>query len=153
MSRNVEHVAFLTAEMAPLVKVGGLADVAGALPSALAALDVRISVFVPAYRSIDRESFGVRTLQAGLETWVGSKRVKFELLEATAPADGVRCYLIDGGDYFDRGGVYTDPETKSDYPDTAERFAFFTRASLDALRWLGERVDVVHSHDHQAALA
>jgi starch synthase len=152
MSSYPEHVAFLTAEMAPLVKVGGLADVVGALPSALAAQGVRCDIFLPAYKSIDRKKHDVRVVRSGLDTWAG-RAYKFDLLEASPPADGVRCFLIDGGGFFDREGIYTDPKTKEDYTDTAERFAFFTRASLDALRWLGERIDVVHSHDHQTALA
>ncbi len=153
MSSFPGHVAFLTAEMAPLVKVGGLADGAGALPGALAERGVRTSVCLPAYRAIDRDQYGVRLLRSGLETWLGPRKVEFDVYEAKNPAKNVRCFLIDGGGYFDREGVYTDPETKEDYVDTDERFAFFTRASLDALRWLGEPVDVVHSHDHQAALA
>ncbi len=152
MSTCPQHVAFLTAEMAPLVKVGGLADVAGALPSALASRGVRCDVFLPAYRSIDRSAHAVRLVRSGLQTWAG-RPYEFDLLETTPPAAGVRCFLIDGGGFFDRDGIYTDPATKEDYTDTAERFAFFTRASLDALRWMGEPVDVVHSHDHQVALA
>jgi starch synthase len=151
--RDPEHVAFLTAELAPLVKVGGLADVAGALPTALAARGVRTTVIIPAYREIDRARHGVRPLASGLEAPLGARTVRFDVYEAAAPARGVRWLLLDGGGFFDRDGIYVDPATKNEFPDTAERFAFFTRAALEALRRLGERIDAVHSHDHQTALA
>ncbi len=152
--REPAHVAFLSAEMTPLVKVGGLADVVGALPSALAHTGVRVSVVLPAYGTIDRERFGLRPVRDGLTAPLGDAEHGFRLLEGDSPASGVRLYLVEHHEFFGRrSGVYVDPETKEEYPDTAERFAFFTRAALEGLRALGETVDVIHSHDHQTALA
>ncbi len=150
---TIRHVAFLSAEAAPYVKVGGLADVVGALPPALARWGMKITVLLPAYRSIDRQKHGVRLLMNGLSIPMGGESVPFRLLEADAPADNVRLLLVEQERYFDREGVYVDPATGEEYPDTGERFAFFTRAGLEALRALGEPVDVVHSHDHHTALA
>ncbi|MCZ6793278.1 MAG: glycogen synthase [Planctomycetota bacterium] len=147
------HVAFIVAEMSPLVKVGGLADVAGALPAALAAEGARVSILLPAYRSIDVEKHGIRQRAAGLSVPMGPESRGFSVLEAADTPPGVRLYLIEQETYFGRDGVYVDPRTKEEYPDTAERFTFFTRAALEALRALGDRVDVVHCHDHQTALA
>ena len=150
---NPEHIVFLTAEAVPYVKVGGLADVAGALPAALAEQGSRVTILLPAYRSISREKHGVRPYREGLSTWLGSRRVPFNLLRAADPAPGVRVLLVEEEAYFGREGVYVDPKTGAEYPDTAERFVFFTRAALEALRDLGEPVDILHSHDHQTALA
>jgi 1,4-alpha-glucan branching enzyme len=149
--RQPRHVALLTAEMAPLVKVGGLADVAGALPAALAACGARVTVILPAYRSIDQKKHGIRLLRRGVPA--GARGRAFDLLEGRPPAPGVRLLLIEDEELFGREGVYVDPKTKSEYPDTAARFASFTRAALESLRLLGEPVDIVHSHDHQTALA
>src|SRR5439155_1062067 len=53
--------------------------------------------------------------------------------------------------FFDRPGVYTDPDTGEGFADNAERFLFFARASLEGLKLLDERFDILHAHDHQAA--
>ena len=110
-------------------------------------------MLLPAYRSIDREKHGVRPLINGLTVEMGGRSLPFRLLEANAPAGNVRVLLVDRDEYFDREGVYVDPSTGEEYEDAGERFAFFTRAGLEALRALGEPVDVIHSHDHHTALA
>ncbi|HVR73007.1 MAG TPA: 1,4-alpha-glucan branching protein domain-containing protein [Planctomycetota bacterium] len=149
---NPRHVVFITAEAVPYVKVGGLADVAGALPAALADLGVRVTVILPAYGTIDRPKHGIQPLKEGLTAGLGLRPVPFGLLEARSPAPGVRVLFVDEPGYFARGGVYVDPKSGKEYPDTADRFVFFTRAALEALRVLGDPVDVIHCHDHQTAL-
>ena len=151
--REPRHVVFLVAEMAPFVKVGGLGDVAGALPAALAAHGVKMTVFLPAYRSIDRQRHGMRLLRSGLSVTLGDETVEFRLLEPTEAPPGVRLLLIENEEFFGRDGVYVDPLSKEEYTDNDRRFAFFTRAALESLRTLGERVDILHCHDHQTALA
>ena len=150
---NPAHVVFLTAEAVPYVKVGGLADVAGALPAALAEQGSRVTIVLPAYKSIPREKHGIQPYREGLSAWLGPRRVPFNVLRAADPAPGVRVLLVEEEGYFGREGVYVDPKTGAEYADTGERFVFFTRASLEALRVLGEPVDILHSHDHQTALA
>jgi 1,4-alpha-glucan branching enzyme len=147
------HVAFLSAEAAPYVKVGGLADVVGALPAALARLGLRVTVVLPAYRSIDRSRHAVRLLRDRLEVRLGARATSFRLLEAAPPAGGVRVLLVEEDGFFGRPGVYVDPASGEEYPDTAERFSFFVKAALTGLSALGDPVDIVHSHDHQSALA
>ena len=151
--QDPKHVAFLSAEAVPYVKVGGLADVAGALPAALAELGVRVTLVLPAYGSIDREKFGAKTLYTDLPVRLGNTTLSAKVLEAESPCTGVRVLFVAQPDLFGRPGVYVDPESGDEYPDTARRFAYFTRAALETLRRLGEPVDVVHSHDHQTALA
>jgi 1,4-alpha-glucan branching enzyme len=150
---NPRHAVFVTAEAVPYVKVGGLADVAGALPAALAAMGLRVTVILPGYRSISRERFLVRTVAEDLSVLIGARRVRFSLLEASSPAPGVRVLLVGEPGFFDRDGVYVDPATGAEYPDTGERFVFFTKAALESLRVLGDPVDILHAHDHQTALA
>ena len=147
------HVVFLSAEAVPYVKVGGLADVAGALPEALAQLGVRVTLVLPGYKSVDREKHKTKLLAEGLAVRVGARRVSFRVLEAEQPAPGVRVLLIDEKEHFGRDGVYVNPATAEEYPDSDSRFVFFTKAAFECLRHLGEPVDVIHSHDHQTALA
>jgi starch synthase len=147
------HVALLVAEMAPLVKVGGLADVAGALPAELAARGARVTVILPAYGTIDLARYRFRRVAEELYAPLGSESLGFAVLESDLAPPGVRWYLIEHDAFFRRPAVYVDPTTKEEYADNALRFTYFTRASLEALRAMGDPVDVVHSHDHQTALA
>ncbi|MBI4582489.1 MAG: DUF1957 domain-containing protein [Planctomycetes bacterium] len=150
---GVRRIAFLTAEAAPYAKVGGLADVAGGLPQALAQLGAEVLVVLPAYRSIDRGRHGIQPLLGGLKAWIGGREEAFDLLEARPPHPGVRVLLVDHPGFFDRDGVYGDPATGKEYPDTARRFLFFSRAALEAMRALGMPIDILHCHDYQTAMA
>ena len=146
--------------MAPLVKVGGLADMVGALAGEQARRGHRVTVAIPAYRTLEVPAGWTRRTLPGVDVPWGMthERAHFEVLEAPAfPGGGTLRVLIAGHDgerkFFDREGVYDDPVTGVAYPDNAERFLFFCRAALDGLKHLGERFDVLHAHDHQAAWA
>ncbi len=135
------RILMVASEVAPFAKTGGLADVLGALPRALARLGHDVEVVMPRYRGVtagDRVGritvrLGDRDLEAGV---------------FAASADGVRNVFVDQPGYYDREGVYG--EGGQDYEDNAERFAFLGHA---AVRWsalTGARYDVVHGHDWQA---
>ena len=135
------RILMVASEVAPFAKTGGLADVLGALPRALARLGHDVEVVMPRYRGVtagDRVGritvrMGERQLDAGVYA---------------VAADGVRTVFVDQPGYFDREGVYG--EGGRDYEDNAERFAFLGHA---AVRWsslTGARYDVVHGHDWQA---
>ena len=85
----------------------------------------------------------------------GRERAGFELLHAPADGAGSLRVLLVGhaGErrFFERDGIYDDPATGTGYPDNAERFLFFSRAALEGLKSLGQRVDMLHAHDQQAA--
>lgn len=140
------HIAFAASECVPFSKTGGLADVVGALPHALAALGHQVSVYVPRYR---------QTKLADPQTVVRSITVPFDdkyrfcsVVTAGASA-GVRFYFVDYPPYFDRDALYGT--VTGDYPDNAERFALFSRAVLEASKILGVP-HVFHCHDWQSAL-
>jgi starch synthase len=82
---------------------------------------------------------------------------RFEVFEAPATGGGSLRVLAVGHAgaraFFDRPGVYDDPKTGEGYSDNAERFLFFCRAALEGLERIGERFDILHAHDHQAAWA
>jgi len=140
------HIAFAASECVPFSKTGGLADVVGALPKALAALGHQVSVYLPRYR---------QTKLTDPETVVRSITVPFDdkyrfcsVVTAGASA-GVRFYFVDYPPYFDREALYGT--SAGDYPDNAERFAMFSRAVLEASKVLGVP-HVFHCHDWQSAL-
>jgi starch synthase len=132
----------VASEALPFAKTGGLADVVGSLPRALAGLGHEVDVVIPRYRGISAgEPAGMLAVQHG------PQRVEAELF--TASARGVRVVFVGHDAYFDRDHVYGT--AGHDYADNAERFAFLARA---ALAWAAgqPRYDVVHAHDWQAGL-
>ncbi len=154
-------VAHLASEMAPLVKVGGLADVVGALAVEQARRGHDVTVAIPAYRGVSLPvGWSREELPAAQVPWGLSKEpARFELAHladgAAGPA-GLRVLLVHhAGErrFFDRPGIYDEPHTGQGYPDNAERFLFFARAALAGLGRLGRHFDIVHAHDQQAAWA
>ena len=140
------HIAFAASECVPFSKTGGLADVIGALPPALANLGHQVTVFLPYYR---------QTLLDNPHTVIPSITVPFDdryrfcsVLDGGKQA-GVQFYFIDYPPFFDRDGLYGT--SLGDYHDNAERFAMFSRAVLEASKVLGAP-DVLHCHDWQTAL-
>src|SRR5271163_3397925 len=140
------HIAFAASECVPFSKTGGLADVVGALPRALAALGHQVSVYVPRYR---------QTKLTDPQTVVPSITIPFDdeyrfcSVVTAGSSAGVRFYFVDYPPYFDRDALYGGPA--GDYPDNAERFALFSRAVLEGSKILGVP-HVFHCHDWQSAL-
>ncbi len=146
-------ILHLASEMAPLAKVGGLADMVGSLAAEQARRGERVLVALPAYRGLRLPRGWVREDWTGCEVpWgMGREGARFE--RAADPTTGLEVLLVHhAGErrFFDRPGIYDDPATGVAFPDSAERWLFFCRAALEGAIRLGERFDVVHAHDHQA---
>ncbi len=145
-------ILFLSAEVAPFAKAGGLADVCGSLPKALAVLGHDVRVVAPAYAAIEADlragRLGVRPSPLTLRVPMATGLAPAGVLEAALPGSGVPIYFVAERQRFgDRPFFYG-------YPDDPYRFAFFGRAALDlAVAALGWRPDVVHAHDWHAAPA
>ena len=140
------HVAFVASECVPFSKTGGLADVVGALPRALAAAGHQVSVYLPRYR---------QTKLIGGQTVVRSITIPFDdqyrfcSVVTDGNHSGVSYYFIEYPPFFDRDALYGS--SAGDYTDNAERFALFCRGALEASKILGVP-DVFHCHDWQSAL-
>jgi starch synthase len=146
---RILHVA---SEVAPYSKTGGLADVLGALPRALADLGHEVAVVTPRYRSIDPERFGLARRLRGLAVPLGGDTVGVGVYEGQSPSTPrVRVYLIDHPPSFDRDGIYGD--ARGDFSDNARRFAVLGSAALALAAELAGWPDVVHGHDWQAGPA
>ncbi len=137
-------ILFIASEAQPFAKSGGLADVAGSLPPALARLGWNVTVALPRYRGITAGTLIERT-----PITLGGYTQKVGYFEAAL--DGARVLLVDCPDLYDRDALYGPDNT--DYPDNARRFAMLVRAALEfAARRIGRPL-VVHAHDWQAGLA
>ena len=140
------HIAFVASECVPFSKTGGLADVVGALPRALAAAGHQISVFAPRYRvtRVPDERTVVQSVTIPFDD-----RYRFCSIVEGAGYSGVRFFFVDYPPFFDRDGLYGT--ASGDFPDNAERFALFCRAVLEGSKVLGVP-DIFHCHDWQSAL-
>jgi starch synthase len=132
-------------EAQPFAKTGGLADVLGALPPALARLGWDPTVMLPRYRGVT-----AGTLVETFPVSVGGFVRDTGFFEAPL-ADGARAILVDCPDLYDRDALYGP--ANADYPDNALRFAFLSRAALEFAARRNRPPRVVHAHDWQACLA
>jgi starch synthase len=142
------HVALVSPEIAPFAKTGGLGDVLGSLPQALAELGVRVSLILPAYRSVLQGGFSLEDTGVRFTVPVSDRREEGRLLK-TQPRSDITVYFIRADRYFDREYFYGTPE--GDYPDNAERFIFFCRAALEVLKI--DPSHILHANDWESALA
>jgi starch synthase len=140
------HITFVASEGVPYSKTGGLADVVGALPRALAALGHQVSVYLPRYKQtkLTDPATVVRSITIPFDD-----RYRFASVVTNGTQAGVRSYFVECPQYFDRDGLYGT--AAGDYPDNAERYALFSRAVLEATKILGVP-QVFHCHDWQTAL-
>lgn len=146
------NIVFAAAECVPFVKVGGLGDVVGALPSSLARLGHSVRVFMPHYGLINDERFGIEPYHTFEMMW-NEATTRVEV--ARAVQGGVEHYFLRGWPFFapDEPFVYHPSDEGID----VGRFLFFCAAMLRFVRWLGEsegwRPDIFHLHDWHTALA
>jgi starch synthase len=145
-------ILFASSEAHPLIKTGGLADVAGSLPRAIRALRHDIRVVIPAYQSVLKQARKF-TLVAHLQLQGVNQPVR--ILCGRLPGSTVTVYLVDSPEHFDRPGNPYTMKQGSVWPDNAERFTTFCRAiealAMDAagLDW---QPDIIHCNDWQTAL-
>ncbi|MBS0481920.1 MAG: glycogen synthase GlgA [Proteobacteria bacterium] len=143
-------VLSVASEAVPLVKTGGLADVAGALPTAVAPHGISMTTMLPGYPAVRQKLKRARTVHA----WDDLLGEPARLL-ATRIGDHP-LLVLDAPAFFDRpGGPYADPHG-TDWDDNWRRFAAFGRAAADvaggAVTGKGAQFDLIHAHDWQAGL-
>ncbi|MED1201639.1 glycogen synthase GlgA [Heyndrickxia acidicola] len=134
------NILFAASECAPFIKTGGLGDVIGALPVALLEQDVSVNVILPKFGDLsssikeEMNHVGSLTVPVGWRTqYCGIEKIT---------RDNINYYFLDNEYYFKRHGSYG-------FYDDGERFAFFSRAVLEALPFLENKPDIIHCHDWQ----
>ena len=142
------RIAVCASEGAPYAKSGGLGDVMEALPAALKRIEGNeVALFLPYYNKIkENPKFTVENV-AQFRVSLGWRQQYCGLMKLTNRADGVQVYFIDNEYYFGgrTGSIYGDL-------DDGERFAYFSRACLDAMAIIGYIPDVIQCNDWQTAL-
>jgi len=145
-------IVFASSEAVPFSKTGGLADVAAGLPAALADAGHDVWLVTPYYPQLFRAERCPPVTPTGqtIEVQIGPKRVDGTLLKSELPGGNVTVLLVEQPDYFDRPQPYG--ENGTDYKDNCERFAYFSRAVLQAAEAFDLTPYIVHANDWQTGL-
>lgn len=150
------NVLFLSSEVEPFAKTGGLADVSGALPQTIKLLDHEIRIMMPRYGGINERKLKLHEMirLKDIPVPIGSKSVLASIKSSflTTNNTKVQVYFLDNHSLFGRSGLYVHPDTKKDYPDNDERFIFFARGVLETLKRMGWQPDIIHCNDWQTGL-
>jgi starch synthase len=154
-------ILLAASEVVGFAKTGGLADVAGSLPRALARRRHECAVVLPLYRSARRAKVAPEPTPHSFSVSIGHRSVAGRVWRSQLPGCDIPVYLIEQAEYFERDdpaqgrGIYqwTTPQGEQrDYADNCERFIFFCRAVLEALPLVGFWPDVLHANDWQTGL-
>ena len=143
------RVLEVASEAVPFAKTGGLADVAGALPEALARLGCDTTLVMPAYREALGKGLPIEPTGLEFEVPIGTRRLPARILRARLPGRAGTVFLVANDELFDRPTLYGGAD---DYNDNAERFIFFSRAALELAGREAHAFDVIHCHDWQTGL-
>jgi starch synthase len=145
------RVLYITSEVFPFAKTGGLADVSASLPAALRELGIDVRVLVPGYQNALGRAPSPKTISRGADPIGGGE---FRLLESYLPYSDVPVWLVDAPHFYDRSGGLYQNEAGEDWPDNALRFALLNHvaagiASEPEQSW---SPDLIHCNDWHAGL-
>ncbi len=147
------NILMAASEAVPFAKEGGLADVVGALPRALAARGHDVRVVMPRYSRVDVERYSLKLLPGVLVVPMGIIGTMYcGVYEGLLPGSGVPVYFLEHEQFYSRGGGLYEVDNEG-YLDNDNRFIFLSKAALELCKMLDFRPDVVHAHDwHTAAI-
>jgi starch synthase len=146
---NPLKVLFVSPEVVPFAKTGGLADVAGALPKALKGLGCDVRLVMPLYQAVRREKHSLIKIWENLPIPLGPVQLPADVYEGRLE-EGLPIYFIEREEFYDRGHLYGS--SKGDYFDNDSRFVYFSQGTLSAVQFLGFQPDIIHCHDWQTGL-
>jgi starch synthase len=150
------NVLFLSSEVFPFAKTGGLADVASALPQALKEIGNDIRLAIPRYGFVNERKFRIHEIirLKNIDIPIGKKTAKMNVKSSFLVGERIKVqiYFIDSAEFYGRPGIYQDPRSKKDYVDNDERFIFYSRGIFEILKRLGWIPDIIHCNDWQTGL-
>ena len=149
MTRKLK-ILLAASEIVPFAKTGGLADVAGSLPKALADLGHDVRAIMPLYRGIVPEDAAPDIVERAIPIIIEGVEYCGALRRGCYPGTDIPVYFVDFRKFFEREGIYQSGP--KGFADNLERFSFFSRFALESLRRLDWRPDIIHCNDWQTAL-
>ncbi|MBI9072859.1 MAG: glycogen synthase GlgA [Melioribacteraceae bacterium] len=150
-------ILFVTSEVMPFCKSGGVADVSSALPQKLIEQGHEVRLVVPKYGAIDERKFKIHEVVRlkDLKTKIGEKEITYSLRSSflVGSKARVQLYLLDQPEYFgSRHSLYHDTSSGKEFEDNIERFSLLSHSVFDLIRLLGWIPDVIHCNDWQCGL-
>jgi starch synthase len=150
------NVLFVTSEVFPYSKTGGLADVSNSLPQALNSLGNDVRIVTPKYGPLDERRLQIHEIKRlkDLKLNVNGKDTRFSIKSSFIHGKNTKAqmYLLESLDYFKNKGIYQNSNTKKDFANNDERFLFFCKAVIEILEILQWKPDVIHCNDWQTGL-
>jgi starch synthase len=140
LSKENLKILFVSAEVSPFAKTGGLADVAGSLPQTLASKGNDVRVVMPRYKCIETGMTYITDFPVQMGNKIETCIVRETIVSNNNEKASVPVYFIDSYQYFDRDGIYC-------FHDDGDRFAFFCNAVLEMLPHINFQPDVIHCND------
>ncbi|MFC1477700.1 glycogen synthase GlgA, partial [candidate division KSB1 bacterium] len=148
-------ILFVSSEVFPFAKTGGLADVSGALPKTMKKLGHEVRIIMPKYKVVNERKFVLREVirLKDIPILLGSDTKKISVKSAfTTDTEKIQTYFIDYKPYFGRDGLYVDTKSKKEYVDNDERFILFAKGIFETLKLLFWQPDIIHCNDWQTGL-
>lgn len=150
-------ILFVTSEVVPFVKTGGLADVSSSLPQKLQELGHQVRLVVPKYGAIDERKYKIHEVVRlkDLTTTIGKKEVVYSLRSSflVGSKARVQLYFLDNDEYFGkRRSLYSDPMTGKDFKDNDERYILLAKSVFELISKLGWIPDIIHCNDWQGGM-
>ncbi len=149
-------ILFVSSEVMPFAKTGGLADVSGALPQMIREMGHDIRIMMPKFAGVSDRRFKIHDIKrltdipiaVGDRTLLGSVKSSFLSNIKTK----VQVYFLANDELFNRPDLYVNPATKDSWPDNDDRFIFFSRSVIETIKLLGWKPDILHLNDWQTGL-
>jgi starch synthase len=142
-------ILFVSPEIVPFAKTGGLADVAGSLPRALKGLGCQVRLVMPLYQQVRQGGFTLHKVLEDLQIPLGPQGLAADIYQGELE-EGLPVYFIERDEFFDRGHLYGS--AKGDYFDNDRRFVYLCRGALALTRALDFQPQIIHGHDWQTGL-
>jgi len=150
---NQYKIWYLSAEVSPFAKTGGLGDVTGALPKSLKTRNHEVRLIMPKYKMINERKYILREVirLKDIPVTLNGETKTVNVKSAFLPDSKVQIYFVEIPELFGRNGIYGDNLTGEDFKDNPQRFAYFCKAALETLKILSWRPDIIHCNDWHTA--
>ncbi|HEX2788574.1 MAG TPA: glycogen synthase GlgA [Ignavibacteria bacterium] len=150
------NVLFVTSEVFPYSKTGGLADVSNSLPQALNSLGNEVRIITPKYGQLDERRLQIHEIKRlkDISLNMDGKDYKYSIKSSFIHGKNTKAqiYLLENNDFFKNKGIYQNSKTKADFTNNDERYMFFCKAVLEVLEILQWKPDIIHCNDWQTGL-
>ena len=143
-------ILYVSTEVAPFSKAGGLADVVGALPNEISKLGKSTSIITPYYSSVNNAEKSIQYFGISGNIQIGYDSIDYKLYHYKNESD-VDFYFVKNDHYFNRLGIYTD-ETGEGFTDNFERYLFLQYVVIDLINRGLFSINLIHCNDHHTAL-